>query len=75
MEGGGVESESELSSIAAMFALDRLLRVDERVGVSLEESDFLFGVEEVEALGVPAPWLASFSVGFGRLERRAGEER
>ena len=53
MEGGGVQSESELSSTTATFAVERHLRVEERVGVSLEESDLLLGKKEVEAFGLP----------------------
>ena len=53
MEGGGVQSESELSSTGVTFAVERHLRVEERVGVSLEESDFLLGMKEIEAFGLP----------------------
>ena len=62
MEGGGVESDSELSSIAVAFVIDRLLRVEYRVvGV-------LLGREDVEGL----PQVAS--VGFFRLNECPGEE-
>jgi hypothetical protein len=53
MEGGGVQSESELSSIAATVAAERFLRVEERVGVRLEESDFLLRIEDVQRLVLP----------------------
>jgi hypothetical protein len=52
MEGGGVQSESELSSIAATFAFERLLRIEERVGVSLGLPDFLLEMEDVEGFSV-----------------------
>jgi hypothetical protein len=70
MEAGGVRSESEVSAIAATFAVGRVLRIEERVGVTLEEFDFLVGVKKVEGLVLPVAGteaFPAFSVGRGRL--------
>jgi len=46
MEGGGLQSDSEVFSITVTFAAGRHLRVEDRVGVRLDEPGFLL----VEAL-------------------------
>jgi len=47
MEGGGLQSESEASSITATFAVEGNLRAEER-GVRLEETGLLLFVRPAD---------------------------